>query len=422
MECFGPLRLWEIFMLRKIRNCLLATLVLGLVIALWRTDWKGANVPASDFQSFGRYLSEDSGYAELFRKHRDTDAFRHPIDKLESYRELKAQELRLRAKYEIKEVPANYVTAMAQYVWFSFKASLLSFGTWARASAIMGAIFGSAVIFRAAVYYAVAPLFTGRRLRLFAEGPDGGDSASGSVRFEDGGRKCLGVRVERGRSLVVVGEDYINGYTESSGLRKRTRWLFSWKYPFMSFFCGLRAMNEYINRGAVPACVDITSDDPNEYFIEIELKNCKGAFIVPSVLKAYTVDNEDPEGGLKLSLAWRPFSITALCLKRVRYYKISGSGRIVLSSFGGFNGYELSEQAHRHKPSSLVFADTALVQTLARTETFYPFLCGRTDLFDLQIEGRGKFVAKNTVSPKRIVDRLASGDAILNGLGKLMGF
>ena len=406
-------------MLKKIKGCIVAVVILAFAIALWRTDWKGAYAPASDFVSFGTYASADSEYAELFRKHRDINALLHPLGKFEAYKKKKEREIKLRAKYEIKEVPGNYVFGMGGYVWFSFKSYFTSAAVWVQAALIVALIFGSGIAVRIFLYYALAKFFTGRRLRLFG---DASQVVAGGIDFSGGGYKCVSIELPPQESLVVVNEDYINGYLNTPDLVKRTRWLFSWTYPIMSFFCGLRAMNEYINKGAKAVRVDVTSDDPNEYFIEIELKNCKGAFLVPSTLKAYTLDNANPDKGLKLSLAWRPFSITALCLKRIRYYKISGTGKIVLSAFGGFNGYELSEAVHRHKPSSLIFADVALEQSLARTETFYPYLCGRTDLFDLQIQGNGKFVAKNTISQKRFVDKMTSGDAILNGIGKLLGF
>ena len=78
----------------------------------------------------------------------------------------------------------------------------------------------------------------------------------------------------------------VNGTEENKNLKKSIKWLLSWKHPIMSFFCGLRTMNKYTNRSEVTLSIDITSENPDDYFIEITLDKCKGAFILPSNIKA----------------------------------------------------------------------------------------------------------------------------------------
>lgn len=88
-------------------------------------------------------------------------------------------------------------------------------------------------------------------------------------------------------------------------------------------------MNKYTNKSEKSISIDITSNDPDDYFIEIELDNCKGAFILPSNIKALSPT-------INIDCKWRPFSLVSWCMLRIRYYVVSGSGKIILSSKGGF--------------------------------------------------------------------------------------
>ena len=183
----------------------------------------------------------------------------------------------------------------------------------------------------------------------------------------------------------------------------------------MSLCAGLSAMNEYKNKSGESLSIDITSNDPDDYFIEIELKDSNPAFILPSHIKALSPS-------LKIECKWRLNSIVSWCLFRVRYYVISGTGKIVLSSKGGFANKKISSEVlHRRKPSSLIFADSKLKWDVVRTELWYPYIIGKTELFDLNIKGNGNYLIKNILCKDMVID-LTSPESVLNVIGKFFGF
>ena len=190
------------------------------------------------------------------------------------------------------------------------------------------------------------------------------------------------------------------------------RWLYSWKYPIMSWRCKLRTMAEYTNTSNDTLYIDITSNDPDEYYVEVDLKDCAGVFVLPSHIKAIS-----PSLEIKTKLR---FSLVALAMLRPRYFIVSGTGKIVLSAKGGFLNRKISENKHRRNPDMLVLANSNIKWDVVKTELWYNYIFGKTALFDILMTGEGEYVTKNSIN-KPIID-LRSPESILNVAGKLIGF
>lgn len=272
-------------------------------------------------------------------------------------------------------------------------------------------IFLPPLCFRAILYWIISPIVQNKGSLQFFESMN---QNSNTIRISDNEQKSLKADILPNESLLVVDESFVNGCEDNQNLEKTLQWLFSWKHPIMSFWCGLRTMNKYTNKSEKSISIDITSNDPDDYFIEIELDNCKGAFILPSNIKALSPT-------INIDCKWRLFSLVSWCMLRIRYYVVSGSGKIILSSKGGFRHKKNTDIAsHRRKPSSLIFADTNLKWNAIRTEIWYPYIIGKTDLFDLRITGEGNYLIKNILYNDNI--KLTSPESLLNIIGKLAGF
>lgn len=273
-------------------------------------------------------------------------------------------------------------------------------------------IFLPPLCFRAILYWIISPIVQNKGSLQFFESMN---QNSNTIRISDNEQKSLKADILPNESLLVVDESFVNGCEDNQNLEKTLQWLFSWKHPIMSFWCGLRTMNKYTNKSEKSISIDITSNDPDDYFIEIELDNCKGAFILPSNIKALSPT-------INIDCKWRLFSLVSWCMLRIRYYVVSGSGKIILSSKGGFRHKKKNTDiaSHRRKPSSLIFADTNLKWNAIRTEIWYPYIIGKTDLFDLRITGKGNYLIKNILYNDNI--KLTSPESLLNIIGKLAGF
>lgn len=357
-------------------------------------------------QSFEDFKQNDPDYKKKSEKIRKNNGTLHPIDETTYVVErLIYEKIDLRIKYRVKS-------------WWYF--CVKSFFAQLNWNTLYGALYLSTLLlvfplfFRTFLYFCVAPLLgKSRPVKFFKLDENVSDL---SISIKSDGEKSLPVEINPNQSLIVISENYVNGYNENPNLKKKMRWLFSWHHPFMSLLCGLSAMNCYQNDSQDVIKLDITSENPDDYFVEIELKDCAGAFIVPSHIKAFS-------DGISISCKWNLLSFASFCMKRFRYYSVSGSGKIVLSCAGGFSQKMADSNVfHRRKPSSFVFSSANLDVRAKRTELFYPYLIGRTELFDIILKGNGNFLIKNTLSNINFFDKLSSPDSILNVVGKLFGF
>jgi len=281
-------------------------------------------------------------------------------------------------------------------------------------------------IWRTFAYFVLAPLVC-----RFADISLGGvsdkdsDSGQGNVELLQT-EKAIKIFVAPQKDIVVRGESYVNGYSQKVNkdedskplFSKKTKWLFDWAYPFMSFFCGLRVMTKYSNDSKDENYfIEVSSDNPDEYFAEIALNNCKDLYIVPSSIVAYS-------GDLKIKCYWRMFKVASWCIGQIRFYTLSGTGRVVLCGLGGLNiNQARQDEVHRRKFGTLIASGKDEKLNIARTETFVPYFINKTELYDLELNGDGFFISKNTTSLGAFKGSVRSTrDAFFSAIGKFFGF
>lgn len=266
------------------------------------------------------------------------------------------------------------------------------------------------------LYYVVAPGFVKRKqIQLFEE--DTEEKPHG-ISFSNE-EKSLNVCIPSGASLIVK-QGYINGYLDdsSNSLKKTTEWLFDWSYPVMSYICGLYGMTKFRNTlQSKEQCVNITSNCPDEYFVEISFAAGSEVYIVPSAIVAYS-------GSLKLKRHWRIFNAMAWCMGQISYFTLSGTGKCVIKGLGGIKiNKTIDNELHKRKFRSILMASLNENMRVVRTETFFPYFSGKEELFDLQLQGNGVFISKNTVMEgenKTGITRLR--DSFFAAIGKVLGF
>jgi len=257
-------------------------------------------------------------------------------------------------------------------------------------------------------YYLLAP-YVERRAALRIMRPD---TASAHVSAES---KLLSCTIKQGETFIVKEERYTAGRHLSPDLKKNTKFIYSWHTPLMSLVCGLYNMNRFTNEDRCPCVINISSDDPNDYFVEITLEPDSQYYIQPSALVAFSE-------GLRVHAAWRIFHLPAWCIGQLRFIILQGPGRIVLKGTGGVSkNMIVPEKEKAFKKQTLLFSTSGVEQHVARTETFWPYLLGNADLFDLRLKGHGIFCFRNTTySEHTIVGR--TFNTLCSALGKILGF
>lgn len=250
------------------------------------------------------------------------------------------------------------------------------------------------------IYYVWAPLVEACAPVCFC----GSEPAADPVPAEgERGVKLTGVPVPPGDCLLVRDEAYTAGYTEfeDSRLRKGTQMLLSWRYWFMSWRCGLTVLTRFSNPADSTRTheVNITSNDPDEYFSVITLEPGQRCYVTPSDIVAVS-------DGVDIRACWRLW-LPAWCMGQIRAYVASGRGTVVVRAVGGITAGTLEPgQVTVRKLHSLICASQGVQLHVRRTETLIPYLLGKATLFDLRLQGHGSYCIRNTFSHATALGRL----------------
>lgn len=227
--------------------------------------------------------------------------------------------------------------------------------------------------------------------------------------------KVIEVEVSGDRPLVTR-MDWLQQY--SPDLTKRTRFLFSWRAPFISFAAGLAEMTEIRVRDAgTPGRVLLTAaSDPNAYLIALELRDHPGVVLKPGAVVALA-------GDVRLRTQWHLGSLHHWIAGRIRHIQFCGTGTVYVA---GSAGVELcaAEQPVVIEEALVLGYDSRATFATVRTETFWPYYRDKTSLFDYRFEG-GQVAIRQTASA---ADARANAnpftraiESVLNGIGKLLG-
>jgi hypothetical protein len=100
-----------------------------------------------------------------------------------------------------------------------------------------------------------------------------------------------------------------------------------------------------------------------------------------------------------------------------------GTGVVYVSGTGGVD--LCAQDAPVVIEEALVLGyDSRAAFATVRTETFWPYFRGKTSLFDYRFEGRHAAIRQTTALPaaRQGNPYVRTVDAVLNGIGKLLGF
>jgi len=259
-------------------------------------------------------------------------------------------------------------------------------------------------------FYIVAPL------AFFAPPVRYETNASGSaIKMEEGRTLEAPINKEGG---LASRPDWVKTWPPLA--RRRTKLLWNWHAPMISYAAGLRELTCFSADDAdVAATVTLgAGTDPNMHLLRLDLTNHPGFVLRPGYVVATA-------GNLGVRTKWNLINLNAWVCGSFRKILFCGTGTLYICGYGGVSAIDCSESPRNVEEDFVIGHDARSAFRIVRTETFWPYFRDMTSLFDYSFRGPGLTLSEIARSPgtttsanplKRIID------AIFNVIGKLLGF
>ena len=234
-----------------------------------------------------------------------------------------------------------------------------------------------------------------------------------NIHVKQGNKNCA-VSLQPGESLFAR-MSWIHQYAPTA--RKKTRFLWDWKSPFIGYAAGLAELTEVSVGEHEPETEVVVSSgqNPDTYLCEVQLLNHPGMVVYPSQVIAIS-------GNVRLKTRWCLTNPHAWIAGRLRHIIFCGTGRIYVQGSGGIDPVPIIDQPVRISEWIVAAFETVLSFSTVRTETFWPYYRGIVPLFDYEFQGRGIILRQTApLSKQKEITTIRFLDGLLNGIGKLLG-
>ncbi len=237
---------------------------------------------------------------------------------------------------------------------------------------------------------------------------EGYDSTTAALRTSDA-QRTLPIELGAGEVLSARSEHVrpVQGTI-------RSRLLYDWGSPFISFAAGLYGLSRVTGDEAGSSATLSTPDDPNAYLMRIDFTEHPGLVMHPKHVVGVIGEPE-------LTTRWR-WGIQSFATWQVRYIMFAGTGSLIVEGSGDVVATNPGGRSTRMEQNLVMGFDSRLSVGVNRTEVFWPYLWRRTPLVDDEFMGdHPLFWQKSTADgPSNPIAR--TFDAIFSALGKLFGF
>ncbi len=195
------------------------------------------------------------------------------------------------------------------------------------------------------------------------------------------------------------------------------KWLYDWRYPFVSYAAGLVLLNRYTPGEEDEAQVLVADPlDGHPELMLVGLDEHPGVVLHPRHLVGV-------QGPVTVRSVWRFASVHAWATLQFRYLLFGGSGALIVAGGGHVNGTEVGGGDVRTLQSRVLGFDSRLGYSTRRTGSFVQYLLGRAELIEDRHAGDGILLTQTALPAtgrRSPVERFL--DALLGGLGKVLGF
>jgi hypothetical protein len=207
--------------------------------------------------------------------------------------------------------------------------------------------------------------------------------------------------------------DWVHRHQEDC--RKRTRLLWKWSSPFISYASGLHHLTEIRAPEISGAEVGLAhSKNPLYAAIEIELINHPGFIVHPKYIVGIS-------GNIQIRSYWRIFSLHSWVSGWFRYISFYGTGRIYISGYGYVRKTVPDGSVSSVNPSLIVGFDGRLEYKISRTETFVPYWKKLRPLMNDSFAGNYPFFYQGAFTDD-IKNKQIDDNPVWQIIGRVLGF
>ncbi len=194
----------------------------------------------------------------------------------------------------------------------------------------------------------------------------------------------------------------------------RSRLLYDWHAPFISFAAGLYGLSRVTGDEHVTSVTLSTPNDPDSYLMRLDFTDHPGVVMHPKHVVGVI-------GIPELETRWR-WGIQSFATWQVRYIMFAGTGSLIVQGSGDVVETSPRGRSMRMEQSLVMGFDARLTAGVDRTEVFWPYLWGRTPLVDHEFTGPHAFFWQKSSAdgPSNPIAKVF--DAVFSAFGKLLGF
>lgn len=235
------------------------------------------------------------------------------------------------------------------------------------------------IVVKLLFYFVLAPLASRRppvRLLPNVSGAVGGFGGTAEMP----GNRAKVSSVSQAISIDEGDEMLVNAtYIQSAfiGGKKDTKWLMDWSLPLSSLAAGLVAMTRMRADGQGTVVVSATSDPLMEVAV-ISLPAGSAIVLQPRSLVGVIYRKGKP---LRITRHWRLGSLHAWLTLQLRYLVLHGEARLIIRGCRGVRLETAGAGRSINQAATIGFTANSAYKTI-RTETFWPYLSGKQELFN----------------------------------------
>ena len=194
----------------------------------------------------------------------------------------------------------------------------------------------------------------------------------------------------------------------------RSRLLYDWTSPFISFAAGLHGLSRITGDERVTSATLSTPNDPDSYLMRIDFMDHPGLVMHPKHVVGVI-------GMPELETRWR-WGIQSFATWQVRYIMFAGSGSLIVQGTGDVVATSPRDRSTRMEQNLVMGFDSRLTVGVNRTEVFWPYLWRRTPLVDDEFTGLHPLFWQKSSADGPSNPIAKAFHAVFSALGKLLGF
>ena len=194
----------------------------------------------------------------------------------------------------------------------------------------------------------------------------------------------------------------------------RSRLLYEWKSPFISFAAGLYGLSRITGDDGATSATLSTPNNPDAYLMRIDFVDHPGLVMHPKHVVGVI-------GMPQLRTRWR-WGIQSFATWQVRYIMFAGSGSLIVQGTGDVVSTNPLGRSTRMDQNLVMGFDSRLTVGVNRTEVFWPYLSRRTPLVVDEFAGPHTLFWQKSSADGPSNPIAKTFDAVFSAVGKLLGF